>query len=216
MLIPLDRLQAHPANANVMPEALLAKLEAHLRETGQCPHLIVRELPGDAAGQTRYQILDGHHRALVLRRLGWPAAECDVWPDVDDRRAALLLLTLNRLHGEDDPHRRGDLLALLSRELDPQRMAELLPESSERIERLIALTQRPMESIEEPDIEALPQALTFFLSSEDRRAVLAALRGVGADRNRALVLALCSHRAGAETAAHEKAPQERGASGACL
>lgn len=187
MLIPFEQLEAHPANANVMPEALLAKLETHLRETGQCPRLIVRELPGEIGGAKRYQILDGHHRALVLRRLGRTAAECDVWADVDDRRAAMLLLTLNRLHGEDDPHRRGDLLAMLSRELDPRRMAELLPESPERIERLIALTQPPIDAIEAPDMEALPQALTFFLSSEDRRAVLAALREIDADRNRALV-----------------------------
>ena len=189
MLIPFHQLHAHPANANVMPAALLAKLEAHIRDTGQCPRLIVRQLPSEDASP-RYQILDGHHRAIVLQRLGRTSAECDVWPDIDDARAALLLLTLNRLHGEDDPHKRGSLLATLACDIDPQRLAILLPDDADRIDRLIALAQPP-EIINTPhDTADLPHATTFFLSADQHRRLRLRLAAIDDDRNRALAIAL--------------------------
>ncbi|MBE3071108.1 MAG: ParB N-terminal domain-containing protein, partial [Planctomycetes bacterium] len=56
----------------------------------------------------RYQILNGHHRAQALRELGHTHARCDVW-EVDDAEARLLLATLNRLEGRDDPGLRARL-----------------------------------------------------------------------------------------------------------
>ena len=87
--LPLDALHAHPANANVMPPELLDKLVAHLRDTDRYPPIIVRPIPGAeplAASHEppgKYQILDGHHRAIALRRLARTHARCVVW-DVDE------------------------------------------------------------------------------------------------------------------------------------
>jgi ParB-like chromosome segregation protein Spo0J len=206
MLIPLDQLEAHPANANVMPERLLMKLQEHVRTTGRYPALIVRPLPPshDASMSReqspsppqRYQILDGHHRALVLQRLGHPHARCDVWHSLDDSDAAMLLLTLNRLHGEDDPRKRGALLSDLARvrNLPPERLAKLLPDDVQRIERLMSLARgRPAATLtpaDLPDLALQPQAVTFFLTRPQRMLVLERLRSIDADRTTAFLRAL--------------------------
>jgi ParB-like chromosome segregation protein Spo0J len=198
MLIPLEQLHAHPGNANVMPERLLAKLQAHIRDGGRYPPLIVRPIApatNDPSGPPAYQILDGHHRAIALRRLGHAQARCDVWDGIDDARAALLLLTLNRLRGEDDPLRRGSLLRQLAGNLPPDQLARLLPDDQERIERLIALTRPPPAAaipLDTPRGAALapPQALTFFLAGDQRVEILRRLHEIDPDRNDALAKAV--------------------------
>jgi len=105
-MVPLDNLLPHPLNSNVMSPDLQAKLRAHIKWTGRYPFLVVRP-PPDEPG--KYQVLDGHHRVAVLRDLGHTEARCDVW-QVDDREAKLLLATLNRLQGQDQPLRRAELV----------------------------------------------------------------------------------------------------------
>ena len=104
--IPLGQLRARIDNANVMPEALLAKLVRHIERTDRYPHLIVRPIADAGLGaEGFYEILDGHHRAAALRRLGRTTARCEVW-EVDDDEALVLLATLNRLQGRDDVLKR--------------------------------------------------------------------------------------------------------------
>ncbi|MFG0253193.1 MAG: ParB/RepB/Spo0J family partition protein [Phycisphaerales bacterium JB038] len=181
--IDLDRLQAHPANPNVVPAGLLEKLKGHLERSGRYPPIIVRPLGED------YQILDGHHRVQVLRALGHSTGRCDVWP-VDDEEALLLVATLNRLAGADDVRKRAQLLATLRERFDSKRLATLLPESSAQIEKLLSLTLPPPEAAPAPNPTELPSTLTFFLSGDDRRRVLSALGELHAERSRALLLAL--------------------------
>jgi ParB-like chromosome segregation protein Spo0J len=102
-MIPLDDLVPHPLNSNVMNEEMQEKLRVHIKRTEQYPFLVVRphpELPG------KYQVLDGHHRIAVLRELGHTEGRCDIWK-ADDREAKILLATLNRLEGQDQPIRRA-------------------------------------------------------------------------------------------------------------
>jgi ParB-like chromosome segregation protein Spo0J len=190
-MIALDDLQSHPENANRMPEELLAKLVEHIRRSGQYPPLIVRPYPdgdgtsGGASGG-KYQVLDGHHRLEALRRLGYVEARCDVW-DVDDERARLLLLTLNRLEGRDDPERRGELLRKLAEEMDAKVLADLVPDDAAAIEKLMRLTDPPPPPAPPPDVEAMPHAVTFFLTGPQRRSLFARLSSVARDRSEALV-----------------------------
>ncbi|HVP74119.1 MAG TPA: ParB/RepB/Spo0J family partition protein [Phycisphaerales bacterium] len=191
MLIALSQLQAHPHNANVMPEGLLAKLAAHIRETGRYPALIVRPMGG---GDRHYQILDGHHRALALRRLGHDRALCEVWDDVDDQQAAILLLTLNRLRGEDDPFKRGGLMAGLALERPRTDLARLLPDELARIDRLMALATPALAQEPQPQrdrgVPQPPRSLTFFLDAAAYEQALLRLRELDSDRTRALLKAL--------------------------
>jgi ParB-like chromosome segregation protein Spo0J len=200
-MIALDHLESHPENANRMPEELLCKLIEHIRRSGQYPPLIVRphapgrddaghgndsSMGGASGGGAKYQVLDGHHRLEALRRLGYVEARCDVW-DVDDERARLLLLTLNRLEGRDDPERRGELLRKLAEEMDAKVLADLVPDDAAAIEKLIALTDPPPPPAPPPEVEAMPHAVTFFLTGPQRRCLFARLNEVARDRSEALV-----------------------------
>src|SRR5437867_1673703 len=142
-MIPLDDLVAHPLNSNVMPDELKSKLTAHIKRTGLYPALVVRP---HAEQPSKYQVLDGHHRVQVLRDLGHAEARCDVWK-VDDREAKLLLATLNRLQGQDQPRKRAQLLHELLGETSAGDLAGLLPESEKQIEDVHALLEFQAEEI---------------------------------------------------------------------
>jgi hypothetical protein len=188
-ILALDHLDDHPLNANVMPPDAMAKLTRHIEATGDYPPLIVRRHPQkDPADSGRFQILDGHHRARALRALGYEQARCEIW-EADDQRAIMLLLTLNRLHGEDDPRRRGELLEHITATIAIPALTQWLPDDAERIDALLTLA-RPIEASDlapPPDPDAMPQAVTFFFTEPQRRELFERLADVADDRSEALV-----------------------------
>ncbi|MEM8739276.1 MAG: ParB/RepB/Spo0J family partition protein [Planctomycetota bacterium] len=178
--LPLDRLHPHPGNSNVMPPALFEKLCAHLAETDRYPPVIVRPLGDD------HQILDGHHRVAALRRLGRSSVRCVVW-EVDDAGALLLLTTLNRLQGRDDPRKRAALVGELRDHFDLKELAGRLPEDHDRLKKLIQLNDTPPTPRPPRALADMPVAIHFFLLPAERAAVEARLREVGGTREQALL-----------------------------
>ncbi len=182
--LALDALEPHPENANRMPPDLLEKLKGHIERTGLYEPLIVRPTAATgsrkpkASASARYQILNGHHRAQALRALGHRRARCDVW-EVGDEEARVLLATLNRLQGRDDPKARALLAARLAEGRSAQDLARLLPEPAEAVERLLRLASPPPAPAAPDSLEPLPQALTFFLSEEQHALVLEVLKAIG-------------------------------------
>jgi ParB-like chromosome segregation protein Spo0J len=173
-MLPVDALVPHPLNANVLPEDLREKLAAHIRSSGRYPHLIVRPHPSEAG---RYQVLDGHHRLLVLRDLGHTEARCDIW-DVNDREAKLLLATLNRLEGQDLPIRRAQLLHELLAEMNLSDLAGLLPESEKQLEELHSLLEFPAEDIAalleaeaDEQEKVLPRVMSFVVTPDQEETI---------------------------------------------
>jgi len=195
--IPLEALEAHPENSNRMPPHLVAKLRRHIARTGRYEPLVVRPLAtreanGDrslalaadeARHAVRYQILNGHHRVRVLGELGHTHARCDVW-DVDEAEARLLLATLNRLEGRDDPSARAALVARLAEGRNAEDLARLLPEPPDAVERLRKLAEPPPPPADPGAAAPLPRAMTFFLNEDQEATVREALRGAG-DASRA-------------------------------
>lgn len=181
MRLPLAQIIPHPLNSNVMPAASLDKLHAHIQQTGLYPPLIVRPW-----GDGRYQLLDGHHRRIVLEKLGHTHAACEVWP-CDDARASLLLATLNRLQGRDDPHKRAHLLQnLRNAGLTASQLARLLPDRAAQLRRLAQL-RRPLRLAPPTQPHEIPRAVCFFLLEPQRRALDAALHRLGGPREQALM-----------------------------
>jgi ParB-like chromosome segregation protein Spo0J len=173
-MVPLECLVPHPLNANVMSEDLREKLKAHIKRTGRYPFLVVRPHP-EADG--KYQVLDGHHRVAVLRKLGHTEARCDVW-EVNDREAKLLLATLNRLEGQDAPIRRAQLVHELLGEMNLADLAGLLPETEKQIDELHSLLEFPAEEIaalldqEAEDAEkVLPRVMSFVVTPEQEEVI---------------------------------------------
>lgn len=189
-MVPLDDLVPHPLNSNVMSEELREKLKAHIKRTGRTPFIVVRAHPDDPA---KFQILDGHHRVAILRELGHTEARCDVW-DVTDREAKLLLATLNRLEGQDQPIRRAQLIHELLGEMSLDDLAGLLPETDRQLEELHALLEFPADEIAalleaeaEQEERVLPRVMSFVVTPEQEslieQAVEAASDGTpGRDR----------------------------------
>ena len=173
-MVPLEDLVAHPLNSNVMPEEFQAKLKTHIKRTGRYPFLVVRPHPQEPG---RFQVLDGHHRVAILRELGHMEARCDVWR-VDDREAKLLLGTLNRLQGQDQPIRRAQLLHELLGEMSVDDLAGLLPETDKQIEELHALLEFPAEEIAtlleeeaEQNEKILPRVMSFVVTPEQEQLI---------------------------------------------
>jgi hypothetical protein len=128
----------------------------------------------------QYQILNGHHRAQVLRELGHTHARCDVW-EVDDQEARVLLATLNRLEGRDDPSARASLVSHLADGKSPKDLAALLPEPADAVERLLKLATPPPAPLDPEDLPQLPRPMTFFLTEEQHALVSEALHEAGQD-----------------------------------
>ncbi|MGI9012966.1 MAG: ParB/RepB/Spo0J family partition protein [Phycisphaerales bacterium] len=219
--IPIEYLRSNPSNANRMSPRDLDALERHISGSGLYPALIVRPHPTEA---DRFEVLDGHHRMMVLQRLGHDTARCDVWNvadgDDDDAGAEVLLLTLNQLRGCDDPHRRAALLARAAAVRSKAELARLLPESLEQIERLLQLNQPPCVQVPVPtqkdgnDGDAdgpggFLQPLMFFLTQGEKARVTKVLSQIDRDRHRALVKVIAMHEEGEEEGGEEERERER-------
>lgn len=179
--IEVDRLRPHPRNSNVMAAPLLEKLTEHIRRSGRYPPIVARPIDGGA-----YQILDGHHRVAALRTLAHRTARCVVW-EVDEDEALLLLATLNRLEGQDDPRKRATLVRELSQRSEWKQLARQLPERSEHLKKLLAL-DRPTTSPRPPQPSGeMVQAVYFFLRPTERSALKRRLKVIGGSRESALM-----------------------------
>ncbi len=183
--IALDRIRAHPLNSNVMPERLYAKLKDHIGRTGRYPPLIVRPARDEPGA---WQLLDGHHRRRALADVGATEASCVVW-DVDDAEAMVLLATLNRLRGADDPGRRAALLAELKQRTGRtrSRLARLVPDRGADLKKLLALERPLPKPAAATPLADVPRAVHFFLLDADRSRLEAALARAGGPREQALM-----------------------------
>ncbi len=179
LAVPLERLLPHPANANVMDEERLRKLAENIRRERDYPPLVVRP---DPETEGCYQLLDGHQRCEVLRRLGRKDASCYVWP-CDDQTALVLLATLNRLEGRDDPMKRAELLRELSELASPDELARLLPEDAGTISSSLELLDLNLEELladlrREGQGGSGLRAITFAVGPEDEQTIEQAVQKV--------------------------------------
>ena len=193
--VPLERLLPHPANPNVMSDELLEKLAANIALEGDYEPLTVRPHPDD---EGFFQILGGHQRKKVFEVLGYTHALCYVWP-CDDETALRLLVTLNRLEGQDEPLKRAELLKELAALASPEELAELLPEDATSIRRSIDMLDLDLDALlSSLTKEAGPasdwRAITFAVTEDDEReierAVAIAVEGLEGKNRRGRALAL--------------------------
>jgi len=150
------------------------------------------EQPADSDPDV-YQILDGHHRAKALRHLGREHAECVIW-QADDREALVLLATLNRLQGQDDPRKRADLVGSLASQFNLNALADLLPERRDQIKKLLEINDRPPPPRPPQPIGQMPVAVHFFLLPSQKTQLDNALLAYGGTKEEALMALLEKHR----------------------
>jgi ParB-like chromosome segregation protein Spo0J len=184
--IALDKLIAHPKNANVTPAEVMAKLRRHIARTGRYEPLVVRPHPAVAGS---FELINGHHRAEILRSLEHTQAACVVW-SLDDAETLLLLATVNRLGGEDAPGKRLELLESLAAASDAsaEALGELLPESAESLRQLLAKTQLPDVPAAAPVVGDMPEAFTVFLAAAEKARLVKALKATAKETRAALMI----------------------------
>lgn len=197
--VALEAIEPHPLNANLMSAERLEKLERNIGREGKYPPLVARPHPD---GSERWELLDGHQRLEVLRRLGHTQVVIFPWP-CDDQTALLLLSTLNRLSGEDVPARRAQLLADLEQLLPAPELALLVPESASEIEELLGLldldTDRLLADLERQASERPPAStrlISFAVPAECEDEVEAVVTRIidgleGANRRGLALVQLC-------------------------
>jgi ParB-like chromosome segregation protein Spo0J len=177
--LPLEQLRPHPANANRMDEEQLSKLAENIARESEYPPLVVRPHPEETGA---YQVLDGHQRWEVLTRLGHEQALCYIWP-CDDRTALVLLATLNRLEGTDEPLKRAELLRDLAALAPVDELAALLPEDAAAIHQSLQLLESDLEMLlaafeQEPGSDDSLRAITFVVTPEDEAVIEQAVAAV--------------------------------------
>ena len=168
--ISLDKLIAHPANPNRMAWSAFKKLASHIGRSGNYEPIVVRRHP---KRDGCFEIINGHHRKKALEELGTKAADCLIW-DVSDEETLILLSTLNRLSGNDDLHKKSELIKQLSRRLNIKELSKMLPDSRKSIEHLKALgrTRRKVALLN----KCMLNATVFFLTDEQKQIVDSALK----------------------------------------
>jgi ParB-like chromosome segregation protein Spo0J len=146
--VPIERLVPHPENANELSAERMEKLKANIDETGNMPPIICRSLEasdeyGELLEQDKLQILDGEHRWKLAKERGAKEVEVRIWPNVSDDRARVLLLTLNRLTGEDNKAKRNALIRrLIEADDDVEALSAVLPETQETLTKTMSETTR--------------------------------------------------------------------------
>ena len=163
--IGIDLLLDHPDNPNRMSKSNFRKLVGHIKKSGDYEPVIVRK---HSQKNGFYEILNGHHRTKALRQIGHESVDCVVW-DVSDKRALMLLATLNRLNGKDDVKRRASLINELSVRFDIKELIAALPETKEALEKLKTISaSEPVLQMEDYEI---PETLVYVVTAEQKAFV---------------------------------------------
>jgi ParB-like chromosome segregation protein Spo0J len=203
--VPLGLLRPHPSNPNLMNEEQLCKLAENISREGDYPPLLVRPHPEEEGA---FQLLGGHQTCKVLKRLGHEQALCYIWP-CDNETALVLLATLNRLQGTDEPLKRAQLLRDLATLAPVEELAALLPEDAATIHQSLEFLDSDLEALlaafgQEPTSQDSLRAITFVVTSEDEAVIEDAVAAVARQldgknrRGRALAEIARTHLANSE------------------
>ncbi len=171
--LALADLIGRKGRATVLPARARKALAEHISRHGCYPPVIVRPHPRRAG---KFEILDGHHRAEILRGLGEKTARCEVWP-VDSAEAGVVAATLNRLRGRQDVKRRAGQVGRLVRRFGPEGAAARLGITPTALRQQLAPADTPGHH--EPPAALDLQAVVFHLSAEEVRHLRQALDNAG-------------------------------------
>jgi ParB-like chromosome segregation protein Spo0J len=164
------------------------KLVRHIEQTGRYEPIVVRPLPHDSQTtnhDARFQIINGHHRCEALKQLGHETCDCVVW-DIDDDQTALLLVTLNRLCGQDILEKKTALLEKLNSKYKTADLAKLLPNTKAQIDRMIELHRDNLKiELAEQDTGSIAFPFVFFLNAEQKEIVEKAIELSSSDERQA-------------------------------
>ena len=183
--LPLNDLQPRCGYAGRLTPRMRKALSDHIATAGLYPPLIVRRHPRCSG---KYEILDGHHRAEILRSLGSKTARCEVWR-LDDEQADLYVATLDVLGGRSDGVERARRLQRLLKRYGQTRTAAMLGATPAGIRQQLAPLKAPTPT-EAPKPALALQAVTFHLPPDQAALLAKTLRPLPGRRGEALMAAI--------------------------
>ena len=161
--IKTDQITPNTYNPNVIPEDILAKLGAEIRQKGLTQPIIVRRKGNDG-----YLIVDGYHRWLICRDLGWQEVPCII-QDYDDNEAKIKTLQLNYMRGSAVPIKLASLIHELSKEIKLEDLAKRLPFEEPQMLDNLELLKLPedfgkeVEEQAKEEAQELPLVISFVV-----------------------------------------------------
>lgn len=99
----------------------------------------------------------------------------------------LLLATLNRLQGQDDPRKRSSLISALAKQHDTSELAKLLPERIEQVKKFLDVAQSLPKPRAPKPVSDMPVAVHFFLTPDEKRRLNRRLHTISGSREEALM-----------------------------
>ena len=203
--ISIDQIVPNIYNPNIVPEAILAKLRAEIRQNGLTQAIIVR-----SKGNDSYEVVDGYHRWLICRELGFKEIPCIV-QEYSDTEAKIKTLQLNYMRGSAVPIRLASLIHDLNREIKLEDLAKRLPYDEPQMMDTLELLKLPENYGSELEMQALkedaelPSVISFVVYKKQLEAIEEAIKTAtknlpeGAKNLRALALEkICAEYIGRE------------------
>jgi len=141
--VPLSMLRPSPYNPRVMPADEMRKLQRSLQQWGFVEPLVVR--------REDMSVIGGHQRLEAARMLGLIQVPV-VFVDIDEHQAKALNIALNKIHGDWDLPKLGELLQEL-RDL-PDLDETLTGFDAKEMEQLLAELERDQRSEEQETFDA--------------------------------------------------------------
>lgn len=191
--IPLDLIDFNEENPNEIDPATYEALKADIRDFGFWQPVLVT-----IAENGRWKMVDGEHRARIVKDLGGqsiPAVVGDTW-DLDEQR--FRLLTMNRFKGEFKPLPLSSMLVRLNESHTQAQIRQRLGMDEAELRGRLELARFPdslkrLQDQVERERVAAPVVLQFPVGQRDgeliERVVTAAASGK-LDRGKALA-AVC-------------------------
>lgn len=210
--IDVKLLHPHPKSANKMDDERFEKLKQNIAIKNRMPALIVKKHP-ELEGE--YVIIDGYYRHQVAIALKMETVPCEVWDMAADEED-LLLLTLNRLRGEDIPQKRAELIQSLLEHVAKEKLSLLIPESTAEIEMMMNLLNRHDEQLKKAfekqlkkEAQSLPVMLHYVVNTEEANLIKTVLSTIHPDDPNIALVQLCQ-RYQAETDQSNTKPHDVG------
>jgi len=141
--VPAGKLRPAPYNPNVMSKAEMAILCRSIRQWGMVDPLVVR--------RADHTVIGGHQRLEAARMLGLTQVPV-VFVNIDEHQAKALNIALNKIHGDWDLPKLGELLDDL-RDM-PDLDETLTGFDPKEMDQLLAELERSQRSEEEESFDA--------------------------------------------------------------
>ena len=174
-LIETSLIKPNDWNPNIVPEDILAKLRAEIRQKGLCEPIIVRS-SGNA-----YEIVDGYHRWLICKELEFKEIPCII-QDFSDTEAKIKTLQLNYMRGSVVPVKLAFLIHDLSKEISLEDLAKRLPYEEPQLMDSLELLKLPedfgkeIEAQAKKEAEELPSVISFVVYKEQLEVIEKAIK----------------------------------------